>query len=391
MSLWEFQSDEQKEDYINLLKVFGSMTNLFSDSNSPYLNYRIHENLFCEIFEAKNLARGDISFDATKGKVGIGLKTFLNSNGKTFQKVAEFNSNSDLFREMTEEIDIVYKVAELRNKRIVTTQNMTETTTNLYHLITREPGKMNIIETPMDLINTHSIRIKNKKSKNTIHFTDNYNEYSFSLSKNTLLQRFDTTKDKIIHQFDVDILENPFDLIRLIQKNIDNLKLEDHQTENYIILPLYSAQRGDVPEKSGLNQWNAGGRVRHPNEAYIPIPSWIHKSFNDFFVYAKNRKFTGESAKNSPSFNIELPNGKIMTCKVAQAGGKALMSDPNKELGKWILRDVLNIPEGKLVTMNLLQEIGIDSVKLTKENDDYYFLDFMETGSYEEFELNNKK
>ena len=79
-----------------------------------------------------------------------------------------------------------------------------------------------------------------------------------------------------------------------------------------------------------------------------------------------------------------------MKCKVAQAGGKALMSDPNKELGKWILRDVLNIPEYTLVTIEMLRELGIDSVKLTKKTDDYYILDFLETGSFREFEENNK-
>ena len=43
--------------------------------------------------------------------------------------------------------------------------------------------------------------------------------------------------------------------------------------ENFIILPLYSVRDNNVPTKSGLNQWNAAGRKRHPNEVYIPIPS----------------------------------------------------------------------------------------------------------------------
>ena len=38
-----------------------------------------------------------------------------------------------------------------------------------------------------------------------------------------------------------------------------------------------------VFEKSGLNQWNAGGRPRHSDEVYIPIPSEIHKNFQGFF------------------------------------------------------------------------------------------------------------
>lgn len=79
-----------------------------------------------------------------------------------------------------------------------------------------------------------------------------------------------------------------------------------------------------------------------------------------------------------------------MSCKVAQQRGKALMSNPNKALGKWILRDVLKIKEGTLVKMEMLEEVGIDSVKLTKKNDGYYYLDFRESGSFKLFEENNK-
>lgn len=129
---WYKQDRLHQTEYINLLKVMGSLSNLFSDSNSPYLYYRDHENLFCEAFEAKNLSRGDVSYDAIKDGVGVGLKTFLNNNGLTFQKVAEFNSDSDVIRGLDNEIEIVHKVASLRNKRIKTTQNMTDTHASIY-------------------------------------------------------------------------------------------------------------------------------------------------------------------------------------------------------------------------------------------------------------------
>lgn len=387
---WDKQSEEHKNEYINLLKIMGSLSNLFSDSTSPYLYYRGHENLFCEAFKAKNLSRGDVSYDAVKDGVGIGLKTFLNNNGLTFQKVAEFNNDSDIIRELDNEYEIAHKVATLRNKRLKTTQNMTDTHASVYHLVTREPGKMNIVESPMYLIDIDSIRLNKKQAKNTIKFKDKYNEYSFSLSKNTLLQRFDTREEKMIKQFSVEMFENPFNLLKSLQDNIVYSETEKPEEENYIILPLYSVKYKDVRPGSGLNQWNARGRERHPDEVYIPIPAWIHDVFDEFFDYAKNRKVRGESAKNSPSFFVELPNGKVMTCKVAQAGGKALMSDPNKDLGHWILRDVLDIPQNTLVTMEMLKEIGIDSVKLTKMKEDFYLLDFVEAGTYSEFEENNK-
>lgn len=385
---WQGQPQSMQKEYIEFLKIVGSLSNLFSDSSDPYLYYRAHENLFCQVFNAKNLARGDISFDAIKDGMGIGLKTFINGNGKTFQKVAEFNSDSHLIRGLGSDEEIVQKIAELRNKRINLTQNVAGTNQSLYHIVTRERGKMNVIETTMDPVDISSIRLNNKQSKNTIKFKDKYNEYSFSLSKNTLLKRFDTSDSEIIMQFDVDILDNPFEFLtrkKILAQTALQPVIEE---EEYIILPLYSPRSKVVEEKSGLNQWNAGGRTRDIDEVYIPIPSWIHDTFGDFFVYS--RKFKGKSTKDSPVFDVELPSGEIMSCKVAQQGGKALMSNPNKVLGKWILRDVLKIKEGTLVKIEMLEEVGIDSVKLTKKNDDYYYLDFMESGSFELFEENNK-
>lgn len=387
---WHDQPNSRQDDYIEMLKIIGSLSKLFSDSSDPYLYYRAHENLFCQVFNAKNLARGDVSFDAIADKIGIGLKTFLHGNGRTFQKVAEFNSDSDLIRALQPRLeDVVYKVAELRNRRIRLTEDITNINQNIYHVVTREKGKMNITETAMDYIDISSIQLAKKQSKNTIKFKDKYNEYSFSLSKNTLLKRFDTTKSEIITQFEVEILDDPFNFLKshhVLSQTAIQSNLED---DDFIILPLYSPSTKNVEQKSGLNQWNAGGRARNINEVYIPIPAWIHRTFNEFFVYS--RLYQGQSAKNSPSFNIELPNGEIMSSKVTQQGGKALMSNPNKVLGKWILRDILKLKEGTLVTMDMLDEIGIDSVKLTKKSDDYYYLDFLESGSYEEFEENHKE
>jgi len=384
MDFWQKQSVGSKKDYIEYLKLIGALSNLFSDSQDPYLYYRAHENLFCHVFDAKNLSRGDVSFDAVKDGVGIGLKTFLHGNGSTFQKVAEFNSDSDKIRNLKTKEDIVYHIAKLRNMRISTTQNITESYNNIYHLVTRESGKMNVIETPMDKVDLGSLRLSKRQSRNTIKFRDNYNEYSFSLSKNTLLKRFNVN-NMIIKQFDVDILEDPLSFLKSKNNNSNVLNIE--KPSKYIVLPLYSPKTQKVSERSSLNQWNAKGRRRDVDEVYIPIPSWIHDVFEGFFEYSKENK--RQSAKDSPSFDVELPNGKVISCKVAQSGGKALMSNPNKVLGQWILRDVLKLKERSLLTMELLNDIGIDSVKLSKKNDSYYYLDFMESGSYEEFSENN--
>ena len=52
----------------------------------------------------------------------------------------------------------------------------------------------------------------------------------------------------------------------------------------------------------------------------------------------------------------------MLNAKICQAGGKALMSNPNEALGKWILRKVLQKKPWELVTMTDLDRLGFDSV-----------------------------
>lgn len=71
--------------------------------------------------------------------------------------------------------------------------------------------------------------------------------------------------------------------------------------------------------------------------------------------------------------------------KLCQENCKALMSNPNKALGKWLLRDVLKVPYGKTISYDDLLEIGIDSVSFKKVEDKKYFLDFKNVGEFEKF------
>ncbi|MGL4982418.1 MAG: hypothetical protein ACRC4W_06170, partial [Treponemataceae bacterium] len=59
---------------------------------------------------------------------------------------------------------------------------------------------------------------------------------------------------------------------------------------------------------------------------------------------------------------------------------------PNKDLGKWILRKVLQLKEGELVTYQKLEALGIDSVRIDKIDSVTYEINFAKTGSYQQFE-----
>ncbi len=370
-------SKESRTYYTDILRLIGSLSRLFSDSEIPYLNYRVTENLFCDAFNASNESRTDCSADAVKDKVGIGIKTFVNGNGRSFQKVAEFNSEAYKFRGK-ESNEVVRIVSEMRNERIEFTKRLYNLDEIIYHCIVRDERKISVFECNMNKINIEKIKIQ-KVSKNSIHFKDDKDEYSINLSKSTLYKRF-ITKD-ILESINVDIIQNPIELLTSkLSVPINIERVAEHErsyvvsNKEYIILPLFS-DKGErhVPSKSSLNQWNAGGRKRNKDEAYISIPSWIHKKFPEFFP------------DRDKCFNLKLPDGQGIRAKVCQDGGKALMSNPNLDLGRWILRKVLNLNIGELLTYDRLESLGIDSVAITKENDLEYHIDFMKLGSYDNF------
>ena len=377
---YDIQNTELQNNYQQLLKIVGALSKLSSDSDTPYLYYRMAENIFCRAFGANNLARSDISIDASKNNFGIGLKTFLYKKGCCIEKVAEFNKQSNLFVNKDQK-QLIEIISNFRNERITTTVNITGVSIEklLYHCVVRKKEKFILYETPMDLIDIDKLSNVHKTKDNIIYFDDSKNEYCFNISKSTLFKRFYVQS---LVDFEVPIFEDPFQVLQQIikdDKNFTQIATLINPTPNIIgkvILPLYSTRGKDkkVPERSGLNQWNAKGRARDADEVYIPIPAWIHKEYPNFFP---NRDVP---------FELKLPDTKILSAKICQDGGKALMTNPNKDLGKWLLRQVLKLKEEELLTYEMLEKKGIDSIEISKNVDNSYSINFKKLGSYEEFE-----
>lgn len=377
-SMYEQLPEKKREYYEDMLSSMGSLSRLFSENNTPYLDYRVAENLFCKAFNAENKSRDDSSFDATLNGFGIGIKTFL---GASPQKVAEFNRDLLSYTGLSP-LEKAKKIAELRNYRIDFAKRNYGTDKLIYHCVFREKGKMKILESPMQTINISKIKLlKEGVESKSVQFTDGKESYLFNLSKSVLLKKFNT--DNPFTTVQVDIIEDPFDQIYSIFGKKAKRKLgEVAPAENpKVILPLYSIRENQkiVPEKSGLNQWNAGGRARDADEIYIPIPAWIHQAFPGFFP------------SRDISFELKLPNGTNLDAKVCQDNNKALMSKHNKDLGAWLLRKVLLLPPKRLVSFELLKKAGVDSVVVEKIGEKKYKIDFSSLGTYEEFVQENKK
>lgn len=339
--------------YFEMLQLMASISRLFSESATPYLDYRLAENLFCKYFNAQNDARSCTAYDARLSHLGIGIKTFGLKNGSSMEKIAEFNKLKPKLNGLAG-IDLARQIAHFRNERMAFANNTYDVAETQYHIVGRQKGMLRVFNTPYELVDTERI-CDVSDTETSISFNDGRNEYSFNKSKSVLQKRFYLPKDYV--EVPVNILEEPLELLALLLKE-QSEAVRIHRAEvkgyDYVILPLYSNRGGvkTVPEKSGLNQWNAGGRKRDANEVYIPIPKSIHHMCPNFFP-----------DKDTP-FELQLPDGRSLSAKLCQDGSKALMSNPNSALGEWILRKVLRKAEGELVTMEDLNTYGIDSVKV---------------------------
>lgn len=371
---YENQSITEKENYKKMLYIMGRLSALFSKSDCPYLVYRAHENIFCKFLGAKNLARDDNSADAMKNGVGIGLKTWIGQND---QKVAEFGKLKNKYENLSG-LELVKTISEYRNERIRVTMSLNGIKTMIYHIVKRVPGAMQIFECAFDLIDIKNIKlIEDKGNQNNTYFTDGKHEYHFSTSKNTLYMIFEDMT--LLDGFDVDILSDPYTFLMNCMKDVAPIVSVQTERKPQICLPLYSLEGEKGRKKkvvklySGLNQWNAHGRKRGINELYIPYNKLERECTAGFFP------------PREVPFKLHLSDGTEMSAKVCQDGGKAIMSNPNKDLGKWLLRDVFNLPERTIVTYEMLEKFGVDSVIFTKNAEKDYSVDFAPLGTYEKF------
>lgn len=396
---YDKQPNLNKLNYKEMLQIIGQLSNLFSESDCPYLAYRAHENIFCHYLEAENLARSDCSADAKKDGVGIGLKTWM---GNDDQKVAEFGKLKKNYAELTG-LELVKKIAEYRNERIRITKRLHGIEQMIYHVVKRVPSMMQILECAFDDIDIDSIElIPNRGNDNNTYFTDGKHVYHFSTSKNTLYMIFDDMV--LLDSIEVKVIDDPYSLLlsairfdRKLATEIDwidklgnsvegtgMIPVQKKDDKPKLCLPLYSRRGRDrekfVAEKSGLNQWNAGGRVRNVNEIYIPYQAVDRQRDLTFFP------------PRDTAFTLHLPDGTEISAKVCQEAdknnpliGKSIMSNPNKVLGKWLLRDVFELEEGTVLTYEMLELFGVDSVIFTKNGELDYSIDFAEIGTYERF------
>ena len=90
---YNLQPKQNRTIYKRFLNAAAILGNLNSPKSVvPQISSRASEDIFCRVFNAKDLGRKDVSIDAYKPNDGIGIKTF---QGPKMQKIAEFNNRKN--------------------------------------------------------------------------------------------------------------------------------------------------------------------------------------------------------------------------------------------------------------------------------------------------------
>lgn len=360
--------------YRSLVEKAGSLSRLFSTSATPFLHPRFVEQLYCLTTGATNLARDDISFDARLNNgAGVGVKTFgvTSFSSRKTEKIAEFTARASAGRYVGVDPDeVALRVAIDRNKRVLADAAAfkVDLKSSIYHCLVRSAGACMVHEEKFQLINLDAVRLSNSPRGNgPIKFSDGEASYTFYPAKNTLFRTFDVGSQMKSEPFEVLIREGIMD--ELFGTSIAFGLIESTIAEEpYVVLPLFSDKSGKVEPKSGINQWNASGRSRKFGEAYVPVPAKIHQISPDFFP------------PRDKEFNLELPDGSMLSAKICQDGGKALMSNPNDALMAWLFSQIdgdFETAQKRLVQKNPytyedLLAVSRDCVRITKGRDGVY-------------------
>lgn len=416
-SVWASYPVEDRSLYIKYLQAYGELTGLFQqkeNSNIPYLDSKFQETIYGRVFHSQNADIGNTPHDIVSvintSRVGIGLKTWMNSK-PSYQKVMQLKAyKPEIDATNDDAYDKVYKIAEIKNNRLRQDYERLglERGRNIYHYVTRDEGKFAIYETSYPEVDMRKIG-NIRPSQKSIEWSDGLKEYKYTFGDSQVWMRFSPDRSDTVKlaEFPVSIADDPFTiLLQMYDGLVSSANNADSVNTDVAVayLPLYSYRSGEVEEKSGLNAWNGAskakdsGRPRPLGEVYVPVPMEFHRHSPDFFC---PNIFDNIRNKQPVEFDIVLPNGVEMPGRLTGDNLKNFQSgsnDPTKrkpdgsrwgqsDLGNWLLVDVLGLHGRELVTRDWLNKRGVDSIKLWHKIGDYskIFLDFATTGSFDRY------
>lgn len=200
-----------------------------------------------------------------QNRIGIGLKTWMNSK-PSYQKVMQLKSfRGDINAVMAtgNDEDLAYTISKIKNQRLIqdyTRLGLSEDK-NIYHYVTRDQGKFILQESSYPLVEIE--KLKNfKRTDTSFEFSDGLKQYKYTYGDSQIFMKFgiDRTDTTDLEQFDVDIIQDPFDFLLKAYFDFQGKYKVDSANITEVYLPLYSYRTKEVEEKSGLNAWNAASK-----------------------------------------------------------------------------------------------------------------------------------
>jgi len=433
MSVWEKYPESQQKSYVEFLKVYGALSNLFKQKQAnliPYLDSKFQETIYARVFKSKNVDTGNTPHDILSilegNKVGIGLKTWMKST-PSYQKVMQIKRYKDDINKLNKsgkEYELACEISFIKNERLLQDYHRLglSKNSNIYHYITRDENKFTIQECSYPLIDLNNLKVS-ELSNTSLLWSDGLKDYKYTFADSQIYMKFDSNREDtlIVQEFDIEIIDDPFDfLLKAYSSLINEFNTSSKKQIEVAYLPLYSYRDKKVPLKAGLNAWNSASKTkgsdktRPDREIYIQIPAEFHKKNPDFFTddiskiikkredkqkINKINKENGITEKTPYTedeevrFTIVLPNGSKIPGSLRQERLKAFQSGSKdkkygqSDLGNWLLNEVLDLKVGEIVTCAWLEKKETDSLKIWHEDGDKetIYIDFAPIGSFEKY------
>ena len=201
MTVWERYDKDQRNSYEEYLRMYGALSALFnqkaSRTGAPYLDSKFQETIYARCFNSEDVDIGntphDIRSEFGDDKIGIGIKTWLSSR-PSFQKVMQLKSlrgEIDPFIDANDAEGLAYKLSTIKNQRLMTDYKRLglHETTNVYHYVTRDRGRMLVSETSYPLVDIDNLT-PGKMTNKSLLFIDGYNKYKFTYSDHEIWMYF---------------------------------------------------------------------------------------------------------------------------------------------------------------------------------------------------------
>lgn len=118
------------------------------------------------------------------------------------------------------------------------------------------------------------------------------------------------------------------------------------------------APGGRVPERSGPNWWNGGGRVRDPNECYVPLRSSNRDAAEEVFGAIDPDTPFRTVTHDGQRLKMQLEGTARDRDRHREVAKNISSRGEKKSFGQWLLRDVLGLAPRELLTKAKLDEYG---------------------------------